>query len=464
MRLSDAAADNEVFAVPLLDRVLLYACLHPLAALMTQTAAIQLSRCLDTGTPLASDALTQVACALRHPTQPVPQPRHGSFSPSFLGLLPTRACNLACIYCGFSANVASRQAMDLSTARDAVSWYANAVDHACQPQLEIRFFGGEPFCGEHIIDLVVHLARTRAEDCHGTVSFEVATNGACDARRARWAADNFDTIVLSLDGPASVQNRHRPYSDGRGSFDIVARNTRIFSEGSADLFIRACVTSGSVDGMAETAAWFCENFRPAGVAFEPLQPCTESSQAGLEPPTAWAFASNFIEACDVLDAYGVESIYSPADIRARRVSFCPVGHDAAIVSPDGTVSACYLLQRDWESRGLDLTLGHLNGAGLEPRENALEGVRSLNVHNKPRCSDCFCKWHCAGGCHVNHPCDDPPGTYDRLCTGTRIIALHNILQAMGQRQVAQNWLADPAAVERSVHRRSDRLCDLEASL
>ena len=354
--------------------------------------------------------------------------------------------------------------MDLGTARDAVIWYMSAVDRADQPRAEIRFFGGEPFCGDTVIDLAVHLARTRAAEYHRTVSFEVATNGACDARRAQWAADNLDTIVLSLDGPAPVQDYHRPYRNGRGSFEVVARNARIFSEGSAALFIRACVTSESVERMAQTAAWFCDTFRPAGVAFEPLQPSVESARAGIEPPAARAFASNFIAACDVLDAHGVESIYSAADIHTRRVSFCPVGHDAAIVAPDGTVSACYLLRRDWENRGLDLTLGRLDGATLELRDGAVDRARSLNVHNKPRCTDCFCRWHCAGGCHVNHPCDDPPGSYDRLCTGTRIIALRNILAAMGQRDWARKWLADPAAVDRSVQRRSDRLCDLETSL
>ena len=31
-------------------------------------------------------------------------------------------------------------------------------------------------------------------------------------------------------------------------------------------------------------------------------------------------------------------------------------------------------------------------------EDKLEQLSQLNVRNFPYCSDCFCKWHCAGDC------------------------------------------------------------------
>ena len=71
------------------------------------------------------------------------------------------------------------------------------------------------------------------------------------------------------------------------------------------------------------------------------------------------------------------------------------------------------------------------------------------------------KWHCAGGCHVNHTPTDPSDAYDRLCVQTRIIALRNILEAMGQDHLAREWLWDREAAERSVFQSSDLLLDLE---
>jgi uncharacterized protein len=270
-----------------------------------------------------------------------------------------------------------------------------------------------------------------------------------------------NTIVMSLDGPADIQDRYRPYRSGQGSFETVERSARILSEGSADLFLRACVTSQTVDRMPEIATWFCEGFRPTGVCFEPLQPSARSSAAQLEPPDPWDFAYNFTQAAWILESHGVEPVYAAADVHTRRVSFCPVGQDVVIVSPDGTISACYLLQRDWEAKGLNLRLGYIEDGRVQLRADAVASVRRLNVHNKPFCARCFCKWHCAGGCHVNHTPTGPPGAYDRLCIQTRIISLCNVLKAMGQDNLVREWLEDREAVERSVYQVSDLLLDLE---
>jgi uncharacterized protein len=296
------------------------------------------------------------------------------------------------------------------------------------------------------------------------VSFEVATNGVFSEARCRWAADNLDTIVMSLDGPADIQDRHRPYKDGRSTFKRASHNARILSEGSADLFLRTCVTDQTAGRLPEIATWFCEEFRPRGVCFEPLQPSAASSAAQLDPPDPWKFARNFIQAAPILESHGVEPIYTAADIHARRASFCPVAQDVAIVSPDGTVSACYLLQQDWEAKGLDLRLGHVEHGGIHLWPDAITSVRKLNVHNKPFCARCLCKWHCAGGCHVNHSSEGPTGAYDRLCVQTRIITLNNLLRAMGQDALLSKWLQDQEAVEQSVYQTSDLLLDLEEPL
>jgi uncharacterized protein len=136
------------------------------------------------------------------------------------------------------------------------------------------------------------------------------------------------------------------------------------------------------------------------------------------------------------------------------------------VSPDGALSACYLLQRDWEAKGLNLRLGRMNGSTPQLDADAVALARSLNVWNKPFCARCFCKWHCAGGCHVNHVLQGPPDVAgrDRLCIQTRIIALRNILTAMGQDDLAWAWLQNREALERSARPASDALLDVEDKL
>jgi uncharacterized protein len=188
-----------------------------------------------------------------------------------------------------------------------------------------------------------------------------------------------------------------------------------------------------------------------------VQPTPESQAAGLHPPDPWVFSRCFLEAALILESHSVDAVYASADITARQVSFCPVANDAVIVGPDGLLTACYLLQKDWEGRGFDLRLGRIQDHAVTVDTVSLERVRSLNIWNKPFCADCFCQWHCAGGCHVNHLLPEQPGAYDRLCLQTRAIALGTILRAMGREDVSAELLADRQAWEAAVWQSSDAI-------
>jgi uncharacterized protein len=139
------------------------------------------------------------------------------------------------------------------------------------------------------------------------------------------------------------------------------------------------------------------------------------------------------------------------------VTFCPVGDDAVIVAPDGSAHACYLLPREWQAKGLDLRLGQVTAGRVGLEQTAVDRVRQRNVLNKPVCEKCFCKWHCAGGCHVNHRMDAAPGKFDRLCVQTRIVTLYNILRDLEQGDLALGLLNDRAALEQAVWQASDLL-------
>ena len=456
------SVQDNLFVVPVLNQFLIYAPFHNLAALVDHTAVLQLRESLFSSESVTEGRLGELVHILQAEAEHPPQPRQGDLAPAFLGLLPTRGCNLACRYCGFLTADETDRVMGLKLARDAVDWYMGLVDQSGQGHAEIHYFGGEPFCAPEVVDLTVHMARIRAEAIGVPVRFEVATNGAFSQERCRWVADNIDTVVLSLDGPADIQDRHRPYQDGRGSFETVTHNARALSEGATDLFFRSCVTAQTVDRMPEIAAWFCEHFCPRGVSFEPVQPTAQSQASQLEPPDPWSFARSFLQAAEILEAHGVEPVYAAADIQTRRVSFCPVGRDVAIVSPDGAINACYLLGQEWEAKGLDLCFGHINDDGAVALDKErLASIRRLNVWNKPFCARCFCQWHCAGGCHVNHTPPNSAGDYDRLCLQTRTIALRNILKAMGRQDLIRELLREPEAMERAVRQVSDTLVDLE---
>jgi uncharacterized protein len=452
----------ELYVLPVLNRYLLYSPLHHLAALVDRAAVRALPRSLARGSPGQGGAWRELLESLRRDGQPAPLPRQGPLKPLFLGLLPTRNCNLACGYCGFRPS-GNGPDMEPRLARTAIDWYMELVA-AGTGTAQVHFFGGEPFCAPEVVEFAVQYAGLKAAQLGSTVSFEVSTNGTLDEERCRWVADTLDSVLLSLDGPPEIQDRQRAGPGGRGSFEAVVRSAHILSEGSAELSIRACVTAGNEERMPEIAAWFCREFRPASVCFEPVVPTPPAQAAGLFPPDPWAFARRFVEASAVLESFGVTPVHAAADVAAIRNSFCPVGRDAVILWPGGMLSACYLAPDEWQRRGLDLELGEIRDGRVSIRDQGVQAARQLNVWNKPLCQGCFLKWHCAGGCHVHHEQPRQRGAYGRLCIQARAIALFRLLRAMGQAAVADRLLADGKALARAVCQPADGIEDVAKGL
>ena len=278
-------------------------------------------------------------------------------------------------------------------------------------------------------------------------------------RRGRWIADNFDAVVLSLDGPPDIQDRHRPGLRGR-----------------PDLRDRDAKRGHPVGGFLPARA---AGLRDAGDRAPAARDRTVvrrdlPAEFGLLRGAAADAARRGCRACAA----------GPLCVCRRASTRRGAGWPAAIsrrCSPPPTPSAARSLSARWAGcadrvagrhggrllpaggelaeRGLDMRMGRVNVADatfvLDPL--AIERVRGLNVTNKPRCRDCFCRYHCAGGCHVNHPCAAPPGVYDDLCIMTRLTTAIRLLRQLGQDAAADAWLADRPALERAGRQPDDRL-------
>jgi len=490
--------EPDIFIVPVLDKFLIHAPLHNFATLVDREAARQIRAGLLSKEAAVSESVRPMVAYLRSPGAPAPTARTGPVdNPFFLGLIPTRGCNMGCPYCDFAAPKTTSAVMDLELARQAVNVYMTLLVENGRNHAEVHFFGGEPFYAEEVIHFVVGYATMRAAELGLTVRFEATTNGLYNVGRCQWIADYFDTVVLSLDGPADIQNRNRPAVNGRGVFDTIARNAKILSEGSIEFIVRTCITNDTIPRMPEMARWVSRDFRPSSVCFETLTYSPLAETAGFELPDPWEFARNFDLAARILEEYDIETVISTADIRTLQATFCPVGRDALIVSSDGAIDACYLLKKDWSRNGLNMRFGRINLSGRpQPRSNgcilsaadmplidlqpaskeispwpaleidheAVQRVRSLNVHNRPLCTHCLSRYHCAGGCHVNHDTSAPPGRFDDLCIQTRLITIANLLKEMNQPDLVDEWFADRPALEASVWQSTDRLCSQEIML
>ncbi len=445
----------EIFILPVGENFLLYAPLHHLSALINPDAFSAIRQSLLFG-KMADSKLDNLLSQLTAPCSPIPEPRTGLLNtPLFLGLIPTRGCNMSCRYCDFLGG--GSQVMSFDTVRQSVNAYLDLLEQLQKKEGAIHFFGGEPFHAARPVQFAVEYARARAHQKGIRIHFEATTNGNYDERLAGWIAANIDTVVLSLDGKEDIQNLHRPLRNSGPSFNIVANSARIFSDGDCELIIRTCVSNHNVDCLPEIAQWISQTFCPSTVCFESLSASPHTDGNNIYSPHPLTYARKFCEAGKILLQKRIRTVLSTADLSTIQISSCPVGKDALIITPDERVNACYLLEKEWLARGMDMTMGEIKSDSFRINPEALAAIRQHNLHNKPLCADCFCRYNCAGGCHVHHDTARLAGDYDDQCIRTRLVTAAMILDGLNQNQLREEWLQDEMQAMKTARQRSDRI-------
>ncbi len=115
--------------------------------------------------------------------------------PYFLGIIPTRACNGACIYCDFDTP-GNNKRMDYQTVITAIDWMAGRMEQLGKDKLEIHFFGGEPLIAPDILSVAVHYAKMTARRKGLIPLFEVSTNGLVSDQTARFCHRTFQHCCI----------------------------------------------------------------------------------------------------------------------------------------------------------------------------------------------------------------------------------------------------------------------------
>jgi len=250
---------------------------------------------------------------------------------------------------------------------------------------------------------------------------------------------------LSLDGTAKIQNNYRPFRGGEDSFDTVFRSAKILSEGSCDLIIRVCVTNDTVADLPEIATWIKNELVVNTVCLEPITHSQLSVKNNLLSPDPYIFAKYFLETEDILSNHGIKTTTSGTDIDKFQRSYCPVGKDAIIVTPDGEINACYLHKELWNNDEGNLNFGYIQERPpkLIVNQYNLNQIRAINGTKYEKCKECFCKYHCAGGCHVNHKFIHRSHEMENICVHTRLITIGKLLKRINAIELYRNWINSP---------------------
>lgn len=320
-----------------------------------------------------------------------------------LCLMVAHDCNLRCKYCfgGTGEYSGVRQLMSAETGKAAVDYIINHC--GARKHCEIDFFGGEPLMNMPMVKEVTEYVRQREKETGKQFKLTLTTNGLLlNEENRKWLNDNNISLVLSLDGRKEVHDNMRPDAGGNGTYDRCIANFKkmVDSRDGKDYFLRGTYTAENLDFTKDVMSMADEGFDVLSV--EPVV-LKDSPFAITEEhlPQIFAEYDKLTEEYLKRRAEGKGFFFfhfnmdlSNGPCVAKRLAGCGAGHEYFAVAANGDLYPCHqFVGRDGYKLGTVWT-------DVENKELPKQ-FRNAHVLNKEKCSNCWARFYCSGGCHAN---------------------------------------------------------------
>lgn len=313
-------------------------------------------------------------------------------------------CNLACKYCFAEEGEyhGRRALMSFEVGKKALDFLI--ANSGSRRNLEVDFFGGEPLMNFEVVKQLVAYGRQQEKIHNKNFRFTLTTNGVLlNDDILEFLNKEMANVVLSIDGREEVNNKMRPFRNGKGSYKLIVPKFQKVAESrnQTNYYVRGTFTRNNLD--------FSEDvLHLADLGFE---------QISVEPVVAadtedYALREEDIPIiCEQYDKLAKEMVkrskegkcfnffHFMIDLQggpcvAKRISGCGSGTEYLAVTPWGDFYPCHQFVGEEKFLLGNVDTGIVNA-------DIVETFKGCNVYAKDKCKNCFSKFYCSGGCAAN---------------------------------------------------------------
>ena len=313
-------------------------------------------------------------------------------------------CNLACKYCFAEEGEyhGRRALMSYEVGRKALDFLiANSGN---RHNLEVDFFGGEPLMNWQVVKDLVAYGRAQEKLYNKRFRFTVTTNGVLlNDEIQEFINQEMDNVVLSLDGRKEINDRMRPFRNGKGSYDLIVPKFQKLAESrnQQKYYIRGTFTRENLD-FAEDILHFAD----LGFQQMSMEPVVgdESDPYAIRIEDLPAIMKEYDRLAKIMverekSGKGFQFFHFMIDLDGgpcvvKRLSGCGSGTEYLAVTPWGDLYPCHQFVGQEE-----FLMGNVDDGIVKPE--IADEFRSLSVYSKESCKNCFAKFYCSGGCMAN---------------------------------------------------------------
>ena len=316
-------------------------------------------------------------------------------------------CNLRCRYCfagdgTYNTNEIDKGLMSLDVGKKALDFLIENSGN--RRNLEVDFFGGEPLLNFDTVKQLVAYGRQREVQAGKKFRFTLTTNAALLSESMHaYINENFDNVVLSLDGRKQTHDNMRLTKNGKGSYDDISQKIIAFanSRNHENYYVRGTFTRHNKDFAADVMHLADLGFKH--ISIEPVVAPPEADYSLQESDLQELFLEYEKLAEELLmrerEGKGVHFFHFEMDLTngpclAKRVTGCGAGSEYLAVTPSGQLYPCHQFVGDENFRLGDLDTGVI-------KTDMIDDFSKCHVFAKPECASCWAKYYCSGGCMAN---------------------------------------------------------------
>jgi uncharacterized protein len=266
-------------------------------------------------------------------------------------------------------------------------------------QMQITFSGGEPTTRPHLLRYAIDSAKQIAEENETDVKFHLLTNGIFGKEMASYIANNFHKVQVSYDGESNVIQR--PTITGENSCSIVHQSITRLHELNVPISVRITASRNNFDNIISTIdeikAISDDIDIDIGIVASDGRARDTSDNFDILPP-------DFVDLyTQIISKYEDKIGFGGVEIHSLGTYVCGISRPGMVACPNGKISACTRIIDDRHPLAESIFYGEYKDKNYSFSEEKMDALRKIDFFSIKDCQNCFCKWHCMGGCPVDKP-------------------------------------------------------------
>lgn len=312
-------------------------------------------------------------------------------------------CNIRCKYCFASQGdfQGDRLLMDEETGKKAIDFLIE--NSKGRRNLEIDFFGGEPLLNFELVKTLVDYGRAQEKIHNKNFRFTMTTNGVLlDEETMEYINENMHNVVLSIDGRKEINDRMRYTPNNKGTYDIILSKIKAMADkrGDKEHYVRGTYTKYNLDFSNDVIHLADCGFKHISVEPVVTDPKMDYAITREDLPVLFneyeKLTKEYLKRQEDKPFrfyhFNVDLDHGPC--LYKRVSGCGAGNDYIAITPQGDIYPCHQFVGDEKFKLGTIFEGIVN-------TTVKDEFHEANLTEKAKCTDCWAKYFCGGGCLAN---------------------------------------------------------------